>query len=251
MEVVSIKMPSKTELSKLHKEELLKIACDLTDKNKELTMQLAEKEAIIQENIVKYWSWEQITNEFDSIQHVGQALAFLNRILAEKAICANKSCPVFFTLLDIKKKKFILEQHFDSVYDEATAKIRFRTNKTKYNNWMKLYRAIRFMLSNAFHEITQIGIPNENKKNEIIDAHERENITVKNLGEARMMWQGSFAENVDHGLNRDRDIQQGKQKIEPLTPNHPEYKRKFGVFAKEQAALQEQAKKNKNKQVKH
>lgn len=243
-----ILMTSKKELRALNKEELLEIINDLTDKNEELIQNLNEKNEIIEKYVTNYWSWDDITEKFDAINDISKALTFLNKVLAEKAICSDKRCPVFPTLHEIKKKKFLLVHQFNSVFDLKTARSVFARNKKKLIAWEKLYWEIRFMLENAFHEITQIGIPNENERRDIMEAHERENITIKNLGEARMAWQGPFAENVDDGLKRDRDLQRGKHNMKPLTPDHPEYQIKHGVFAKEQAALaREQSQKKKQK----
>lgn len=249
-----MQMTSKRELRNLNKEDLLKIISDLTDENEELNQLLKEKEAIIDENIVKYWSWDKIKLEFNKIENIELALAFLDKILAEKAICSNKNCPVFPSLDEADLKTITLERFFQSVYDITTAKKTFRTrtgalDQGKYKKWETLYWNIRFMLKKAFQEIKRIGIPNENERRDITEAHERENITIKNLGEARMMWQGHFAENVDDGLKRDRDLQRKKEKMTPLTPDHPEYQKKYGVFAKEQAAAleREQAQKKNKK----
>jgi len=215
---------NKSDLRKMTKDELIEHALELTEKIEELMILLYEKDQVIQEHVARYWSWDEIKKKFDSIDNISESLAFLDKILAEKAICSNKECPIFPLLWEIEAQKFSLEQNYSGVFDIETAKKTFRSNKAHYNKWSEQYWDLRFKLNKAYQEIKMIGIPNESKLLKVTQAHERSLQTIEKLGEAGIPWHGEVGHEIDDEISRNTDI---------LRNDDPDLQKRYYLFDEE------------------
>lgn len=188
------------DLLEQDKESLVALIRKLIEQNQTSLLLIKERDTYIHQKITTKWSWEEIRNEFEQFNDLSRALSFLDKILKEKAVCGSKECPVFPSLLEVDKKLFVLRQKYDSIFDPETAKKRFSNNLNKLKRWDDFYWKIRLLLLKAYHEIKQIGIPNEVKNEKIISAQDFSLITIDALGKAGIQYRGQTAQNVDKNI---------------------------------------------------
>lgn len=162
----------KKDLLGKEKGELIDLILNLLSENRDLKDKTQELQKTIDQKILNNWTWDEIEEEFLEKTNLSRALAFLRKILEEKAICTNSKCPPFKTLgmLSINITKFTRE--YKGVLDPETAEIKFKDRQHDLNQWENDYWELKLQLSEAFHEIFTIGLPNRIKKQNFFETRE-------------------------------------------------------------------------------
>jgi len=222
------------DLLEQDKESLVALIRKLIEQNQASLLLIKERDAYIHQKITTNWSWAEIRNEFIQIDDLSQALSFLDKILKEKAVCGSKECPVFSSLLEVDKSLFVLQKKYNSIFDPKTAKKNFSSNLNKLKRWEDFYWETRLLLLGAYHEIKQIGIPNEVKNEKVTHAHDRSLITIKALGEANIPYRGQNAQHVDGDILSTEKILMG---------DDPEIKKDLDIFNRKEFLKKVEARK--------
>lgn len=122
-----------------------------------------EKLADLTKDPLSNYNWGEIRIKLDAIKDVREILAFLDRVLSEKAMCGDKKCPAFVLTRKIAGLNFELEKRHD-IFDLKTARNKFKNKQDELKRFEDDYWEIIWESKvNAYEEIKSIGMPNENE----------------------------------------------------------------------------------------
>jgi hypothetical protein len=218
----------KEMLEELEPDQLRKVALQYFQQIQQMSQMIQEMKQEIEEKIVSYWSWDKIRVQYNAINDISKAPAFLYNVLREKAICKDQRCPAFSDLNLINKKLFNLEKEYGKIYTLEEARDKFTFERRKLKEWEKQFWNIKYALMNVLDDICQIGIPNDTKKSSYREerelAHERSLKKIEFMGKHGVNYQAQVGSEVDRDIQKDEAV---------LYPNDPDYNEDRDIFNRE------------------